>query len=98
MRGADFFDVTVQPFPGNEANCERNFSRLLPSVVVLTDIQSTPGSGQRATQTMCIPSCDNVPAHAVTPAEASGGSIFFRVPALPNLALQLVIGNQGIDQ
>ena len=101
-RGADFFTAETSPLPLTEANCERSFSLtktvLDPSGNPVTDhVQASVGSWPDCTSGQtCLNICNGLPGHAVTPSEASVGAVRFRVPALPNAALNISVGSNPI--
>lgn len=96
-RGADFFNAGVEPFPMTESNCERSFTLTTTLGSGVSDERTSTGSWGSCTPP-CINLCTSLPAREVTPAEAAGGSVFFRTPTIPNAALNVSVGIVSVPE
>lgn len=99
-RGADHFDVRLDGAPVSQSSCERSFSLTTTffdgTGNAVSDVRESVGSFPDCTTGICPDMCGGMPERSVTPAEAAGGTVFFRAPALPDARLEISAGIKQI--
>ncbi|MEP7049392.1 MAG: hypothetical protein ABJB12_03525 [Pseudomonadota bacterium] len=94
--GADVFNASLSPSPFSEANCDRSWTLITafadPRTGYFSEHPQT-GIGDAghcpADAGFCLNTCNNVPVHEVTPAEAFGTVMRFGSKVMPHATLDV---------